>query len=662
MKKKILVVGPALSRSGYGEHCRFLMRSLRKYESFFEIFLNNTQWGNTNWIFEDNEERQWLDKILKKTILYDNTNNNPNRYDISAQVSIPNEWKKLAPINIGVTAGIETTMVTGEWVIQGLEMDHIIVVSEHSKKSYVDAVYDATNKETGKIQKDIRCTTPIDVVHYPVRSSKKINLGLDLEYDFNFLTVAQWGPRKNLDNTIRWFMEENYDKEVGLIVKASLRKNCKMDRIHSEHRLKKIIDEFPDRKCKVYLLHGNMSDDEIHSLYIHPKIKCYLTLTHGEGFGLPLFEAAYSGLPIIAPNWSGHVDFLNMPVKQGKGKKAKTKIKPMIAKVDYDLAPIQKEVVWPGVLGEGTKWAYPKQGSFKMKLRDVMKDHTRYKSQARKLKKWVNENFKEEDKYKQFAEIMYGSELKLIEKEDIPKISILTSVFKGDEYVEQFLEDMTKQTIFKDNCELIMVNANSPGNEEEIIMKYKEKFPDNIRYTKLEEDPGIYGVWNLALEMSTGEFVTNANLDDRKAANSLEEHAKELIRNPDVDLVYADMAITDKPNEVFESNNSQGRRYNFPQFSFDNLKMVNMPHASPMWRKSLHDKYGIFDSKYRSAGDWEMWLRAASQGSKFKKINEILGLYYFNPTGVSTNPDNFEWKQKEEAEVFEKYSNISSEG
>ena len=151
MKKKILVVGPALSRSGYGEHCRFLMRSLRKYESFFEIFLNNTQWGNTNWIFEDNEERKWMDKILKKTILYDNTNNNPNRYDISAQVSIPNEWKKLAPINIGVTAGIETTMVTGEWVIQGLEMDHIIVVSEHSKKSYVDAVYDATNKETGKI-------------------------------------------------------------------------------------------------------------------------------------------------------------------------------------------------------------------------------------------------------------------------------------------------------------------------------------------------------------------------------------------------------------------------------------------------------------------------------------------------------------------------------
>ena len=662
MKKKVLVVGPALSRSGYGEHTRFLMRSLRKYEDFFDIFLENTNWGNTNWIFEDNEERRWLDSILHKTIFFESTNKDSHKYDISAQVTIPNEWKKRAPINIGVTAGIETTKVSGEWVVQGLEMDKIIVVSNHSKDTYANAVYDATSKATGKVHKNLTCTTPMEVVHYPVRKSKKVDLGFDLEYDFNFLTVAQWGPRKNLDNTIRWFMEENYDKEVGLVVKANIRKNCKIDRVHSEARLKSLLQEFPNRKCKVYLLHGNMSDNEIHSLYVHPKIKCYLTLTHGEGFGLPLFEAAYSGLPIIAPNWSGHVDFLNMPVKQGKGKKAKTKIKAMFAKVAYDLAPIQKEVVWPGVLSEGTMWAYPKQGSFKMKLKDVLSDYTRYTSQAKKLKAWIRKNFKEEDKLKHFAEQIYGSELNKVELDDIPKISILTSVYDGDEYVEQFLEDMTRQTIFKDKCELIMINANSPGNEEEIIMKYKEKFPDNIRYTKLDEDPGIYGVWNLAAEMSTGEFLTNANLDDRKASDSLEKHAKELVRNSDVDLVYADMIITDKPNEKFETNNSQGRRYNFPQFSFDNLKMVNMPHASPMWRKSLHNKYGYFDSKYRSAGDWEMWLRAASQGSKFKKINELLGLYYFNPKGVSTNPDNFEWKQKEEAEVYEKYSNISTEG
>ena len=86
--------------------------------------------------------------------------------------------------------------------------------------------------------------------------------------------------------------------------------------------------------------------------------------------------------------------------------------------------------------------------------------------------------------------------------------------------------------------------------------------------------------------------------------------------------------------------------------------MVNMPHASPLWRASVHEKYGKFDEKYGSAGDWEMWLRAASQGSKFKKIQTVLGLYYFNPNGISTNPENFSWKQEEEAEVYEKYMDL----
>ncbi len=241
-----------------------------------------------------------------------------------------------------------------------------------------------------------------------------------------------------------------------------------------------------------------------------------------------------------------------------------------------------------------------------------------------------------------------------MEKEELPKISVITSVYNGDEYIKEFLEDITSQTIF-DKCELILVNANSPGNEEETIKEYLEKY-DNIVYEKLEEDPGIYGTWNYALGLATGEYVTNANLDDRKVVNSLEKHAKELYLNPNVDLVYADMLITDAPNETFVNNSSNGRKYTFPEYSFENLKMVNMPHASPMWRKDLHDKHGVFDAKYKSAGDWEMWLRAASNGSTFKKINDVLGLYYFNPKGISTNPDNFDWKREEEREIFEKYN------
>ena len=124
-----------------------------------------------------------------------------------------------------------------------------------------------------------------------------------MDYNFNFLLMAQMGPRKNVANTIKWFIEEFKDEEVGLVVKTNMSKNCLMDREKTFNDFKMLVRSLPPRKCKVYLLHGDMDDDEIHSLYIHPQIKSLLTLTHGEGFGLPIFEAAYSGLPVIAPGW-----------------------------------------------------------------------------------------------------------------------------------------------------------------------------------------------------------------------------------------------------------------------------------------------------------------------------------------------------------------------
>jgi len=84
----------------------------------------------------------------------------------------------------------------------------------------------------------------------------------------------------------------------------------------------------------------------------------------------------------------------------------------------------------------------------------------------------------------------------------------------------------------------------------------------------------------------------------------------------------------------------------------------NLPHNNPMWRKSLHAEYGYFDEKYRSAGDWDFWLRCAFGGAQFIKHPEILGVYYFNPTGLSTNPDYNSWKKKDEFEIFKKYQKL----
>ena len=277
MRKKILVTGPALTQSGYGEHTRFLLRSLRSKEDVFDIYLNNVNWGKTNWLFHDDDERRWLDFLLQKTVFFLNQG---GKFDISAQVTIPNEWKPLAPINIGVTAGIETTKVSPQWIQASWGVNKIITISEHSKQVYENTSYQATNNQTGK-QFVAKCTTPIDIVHYPAKQMKLMNLDIDLEHDFNFLTVAQWGPRKNLENTILWFLDEFKNKDVGLIVKTSFAKNCLLDERMTLNNLKNLIQQNNDRKCKIYLLHGYMSDQEINSLYNHPKVKCFLSATHG---------------------------------------------------------------------------------------------------------------------------------------------------------------------------------------------------------------------------------------------------------------------------------------------------------------------------------------------------------------------------------------------
>ena len=126
----------------------------------------------------------------------------------------------------------------------------------------------------------------------------------------------------------------------------------------------------------------------------------------GKDSGFQFFEAAYNGLPIVAPDWSGHTDYLYMKVKNKKGR---LRNRPHFARVDYDLAPVQKEVVWKDVLVKESMWCYPKQSSYKEKLREVYKDHGRYKSQAAKLKTHLCENFTSEQKYKEVVDIVQST-------------------------------------------------------------------------------------------------------------------------------------------------------------------------------------------------------------------------------------------------------------
>jgi glycosyltransferase involved in cell wall biosynthesis len=221
-----------------------------------------------------------------------------------------------------------------------------------------------------------------------------------------------------------------------------------------------------------------------------------------------------------------------------------------------------------------------------------------------------------------------------------PILTIITSLYKGEKYIKTFLENITSQTIFNQCC-LFIINANSPESEELFIAEYLERYPHNIVYKKLDITVGIYEAWNFAIDNSISEFITNANLDDLHRKDAMELKVQALQNNSQIDVVYSDIYYSFLENLPFEIVEKCGLRTNLPVANKFNLLQFNSPHNSPMWRRSLHQKIGYFDTIYKSAGDYEFWLRAAFSGSLFMKIpHEVLVSYYHNPKGLSTRASN----------------------
>lgn len=350
-KKRLVLRAPVLTQSGYGVHGRQVARWLLSRQDV-DLRVEPVPWGDTPWILDRDAESGLIGQIMDRS----KPSNGMIRDHVSFQLQLPNEWDpKLAEKNVGLSAVVETDRCNPDWVKACQAMDLVIVPSQHSKLC-IDQTRTAMNFDL---------TTEVKVVpeSFFDACSKPVtgDLNVEMPADFCFLVFGQMtgqnqhNDRKSLFASIKWLCETfKDDPNVGIVVKTNTGRNSLIDRNIVINTLKQLLAEVKRGPYpKIKLLHGAMNDEEVVKLYRHPNVKALVALTKGEGFGLPILEAAACGLPIIATGWSGHTDFL----KKGQ-----------YINVSYQLSEIHPSRVDNGIFVKGSRWALPSEEDAKRKF------------------------------------------------------------------------------------------------------------------------------------------------------------------------------------------------------------------------------------------------------------------------------------------------------
>jgi glycosyltransferase involved in cell wall biosynthesis len=385
---KVLLRAPLLTNSGYGVHSRQIFEWLVEKKDI-EVYTECLNWGQTPWIIDREKENGLISKIMDRSM------GDAGPYDISFQVQLPDEWNpELAKVNVGISAFVETDMCSRSWIEKCNNMDLVIVPSTFTKNVV---------RKSGILMTRIK-VVPEWFNHNLSNLSDCLEISKNDERynfntDYNYLIIAQLtaqdpaNDRKNLFNTISWLFEyHKNDENVGVILKTNFGRGTTLDKIRTKEHLSSLISRIRQKPGpKLHLVHGNMSSKEIAALYTSNNVKAYVSATRGEGYGLPLVDAAAAGVPVIATNWSGHLEFLE---------------KDMFIPVDYDMTEITKSRVDERIFYEGFKWAEPRKSSFFKCLKSLSEENKKHVNNAKKLSEHTINKFSKESIKKEYDKIL----------------------------------------------------------------------------------------------------------------------------------------------------------------------------------------------------------------------------------------------------------------
>ena len=383
MKPLCVVSCPIDTFSGYGARSRDFVKSLIELkDKEWEIKIIPQRWGDCPWnYFSKNDPiRQRFIPGLEK------------QPDIWVQITIPSEFQPVGKFNIGVSAGIETTVYPGEFLEGSNKMNLNLVSSNHSKQVALASQFDKIDDRTGQPVGQIKLEKPIEVLFEGLDLNKYYkkpqNSGIlkDIKEDFCFLYTGHWlegklgEDRKNTGLMIKTFLETfkgSGRKKPALILKTNNVYYSLLDREYILKKIHEIRDQVNGNLPNIYLLHGEMTDDEMNQLNNDSKVKAFLSFTKGEGYGRPLAEAAITGKPVITTNWSGHVDFINPEYN---------------ILIGGELKPVHGSAANKWLLKE-SNWFNINTDIASRAMKDIFKKYKSYLEKSRKQTQYIKDNF-----------------------------------------------------------------------------------------------------------------------------------------------------------------------------------------------------------------------------------------------------------------------------
>jgi len=386
MNKPLLIFqAPVATRSGYGDHSRDILKSLFELDKY-DVKIVPTRWGNTPQDQID-PQSEFGQKLLQNIVTKVD-----RQIDIFIQVSVANEFKKVGKYNIGITAGVETTIAPQEFLTGANNMDLIITPSEFTKETLVKTTFTQVDKQTKQEVGKLQLTKPVEVLFEGVDTTifdgkSKSSILDSVDTDFNFLFVGHWlagdlgHDRKDVGMMIKTFCTvfKNLPKkqQPGLILKSSHAGFSVGERETISRKIKDLTKEYGDNCPSIHLVWGDLSEEQLNSLYNDDKVKAKIMFTKGEGYGRPLAEFATTGKPIIVSNWSGYKDFL--PEEN-------------TVYLEGELKEVHKSSQNKFLLKEA-KWFYVDYSKAAAKIFDVHKNYKTYLSKSKGLKTNINSNF-----------------------------------------------------------------------------------------------------------------------------------------------------------------------------------------------------------------------------------------------------------------------------